>query len=275
MRAMKVVYRKIRWLAFWNCFQLPNIHLDELAPNALSVEPLITDKLCLPPYEGPADHNDAAPLLTLVREVNPRIVLELGTGYGATVANICAISDAQVYTVNALPQQITGRLTTYVLPKEEIGRVYRKHGFSERVVQIYQNTKEWDPTNHLALQSIDLAIIDACHDADFVVNDFLRILPVLHERSIVLLHDVHPSMQAHLRDGYIACMYLRKLGFDINHLEGTWWGIWRAKHARSKLNAFQRFVNAVDNSVVQIRERSPIQDVLYFRWLANNRLPRV
>jgi hypothetical protein len=33
-------------------------------------------------------------------------------------------------------------------------------------------------------------------------------------------------MRAHLGGSYIACMKLRRQGFDIRHLTGTWWAVW-------------------------------------------------
>ena len=87
-----------------------------------------------------------------------------------------------------------------------------------------------DLTRYLPAASVDFTIIDACHDVDFVINDFLCILPLLHSKSIVLFHDVHPSLEGHLRSSYIACMYLQKWASMLctyrthgGHLEGRRW----------------------------------------------------
>lgn len=273
MRILKTAYRKFRWNFFWNCFQLPDIDLESLVPNTEPIMPPIVDHLCLPPYEGPVDHNDVIPLLSLVRAANPRTVLELGTAHGATVANICALSDAQVYTVNALPEQISGNAVTFVLSREEIGYVYRKYNFADRVVQIYENTKNVNLLDYMPANSVDLAIIDACHDSDFVVNDFFKVLPVLNENAIVIFHDVHPNMKNHLRESYIACMYLRKCGYDVQHLKNTWWGIWRANSDKPALALRCRVFNEIDNLLVKMRQLAHIQDVLYLRWLAGLYIP--
>lgn len=273
MRLMKSVYRMMRWSLFWNTCQLPEIELDTLAPNADMHEPLITERLCLPPYYGPVDHSDVAPLLTLVRARNPRAVLELGTAFGATVANICAISNATVYTVNALPEQMEGHLSSFALSKDDIGCVYRDYGFGDRVVQIYGNTRNLDFLDYIPPHSVDFAIIDACHDADFVVGDFMRVLPVLYSGSMVLLHDVHPSMRSHLRDSYIACMYLRRLGYNVQYLKGTWWGVWQAEQTSSTLRIDQRALNTIDSLIFRARGLDTLQDVLHLRWISNRHLP--
>jgi len=131
-----------------------------------------------------------------------------------------------VYTVNALGEEQTGAYVTYVLDRADIGRVYRRYGFADRVVQIYSNTLTVELGRYLARDSVDLAIIDACHDTEYVINDFHKTAPLVRAGGVILLHDTHPSMRAHLGSSYIACMKLRRRGFDIRHLTGTWWAVW-------------------------------------------------
>ncbi len=157
-------------------------------------------------------------------------MLELGTAHGNTTANICRqCPGATVYTVNALPEQISGDIITFALTKDEIGRAFRRHGFGDRVTQIYANTLHLDLSPYLQPRTVDFAIVDACHDTPFVVNDFHKVEPYMKPGGLVLLHDTHPSMEEHLVGSYRACMLLRKQGYDIRHLEGTWWGVWQPK----------------------------------------------
>jgi hypothetical protein len=269
VKIAQTVYQRARWSAFWSTYRLPTVNLQEVAPDTELVAPAITELLCLPPYfEGTTDHDDASPLFTLIRHFAPKVVLELGTAQGATVANICAISDARVYTVNALPEQMEGDIVTFTLTKEEIGSIYRKHGYSERVTQIYENTWKLDLLRYIPPNSVDFAIIDACHDVDFVINDFHCVLPVLHDRSVVLFHDVHPSMRDHLLDSYVACMCLRREGFNIQHLDGTWWGIWQATNASSAPSWLARSISRIDQTFVQLRGKRLAADPKALRWLA-------
>jgi len=212
--------------------QLPSVNLDSIAPPL--VEPLdpILDQVSLPPpYVDPQthDHDDVTPLMRIARHLDPKIILELGTACGNTVANLCKLCQARVITVNALPEHLSGKFVTYALTKDEIGNVYRRYGFENRVTQVYANTLDLDLTDHLARPCIDLAIIDACHDTSYVINDFFKVLPVLNNSATVLLHDTHPSMEDHLVGSYVACMKLRRKGFDIRHIRDTWWAIWERK----------------------------------------------
>jgi predicted O-methyltransferase YrrM len=207
--------------------RLPEVELDAIVPNEVPVMPPILDDICLPPYFGPTDHDDLLPLLQIVRSRRPHTVLELGTAHGNTVANICRqCPEATVYTVNALAEQQTGEYITYALTPEQIGRVYHAHGFTHQVVQIFQNTLHLDVARELEGRAVDLAIIDACHDPDYVINDFCKVQPFVSPGGLILLHDTHPSMHKHLQRSYLACMRLRRQGYDIRHLRNTWWAVW-------------------------------------------------
>jgi hypothetical protein len=96
-----------------------------------------------------------------------------------------------------------------------------------------------DLAPYLAHSSVDLAIVDACHDCEYVINDFLKVVPYIRPGGMVLLHDTHPSLSLHLWGSYRACMVLRQRGFDICHIKDTWWGVWvnRAGAAQERQSA--------------------------------------
>jgi hypothetical protein len=99
------------------------------------------------------------------------------------------------------------------------------------VNQILANTLSIDLSAVLSNTAVDLAIIDACHDTEYVLSDFLKVAPYMRPGGVVLLHDTHPSMHGHLLGSYRACMQLRRKGFDLRYLAGTWWGVWQKEAA--------------------------------------------
>jgi hypothetical protein len=208
--------------------ELPETDLcSEGIPLPPIPEPL-RDDICIPPFGGPKDHDDYTPLMSVAISLQPRVVIELGTAHGNTVANICrACENAYVFTVNAPVEEQSGVLVTYQLARADIGRVYRAHGFANRVTQILCNTLDLDLSSTIAPETAELAIIDACHDTDYVLNDFLKVKEFIRPGGVCLFHDTHPSMADHLEGSYMACMQLRRLGFEIKHLRHTWWGFWR------------------------------------------------
>jgi len=233
-RRLSVTRRKVLELSasrLAKSYALPTIKLDALVPGSeVEIEPRIPEQICLPPM-GTKQHDDFTPLMKIARSLDAALIVELGTAHGNTVANLCRqCPAARVFTVNAPATQQTGRLTTFALTVEEIGSVYRSHGYGPRVTQLFENTLKLDLSRHCTEGSVDLAVIDACHDTRYVINDFERVYPYVKRRGIVLLHDTHPSMSGHLIGSYTACMQLRKRGFDIRHLEDTWWGVWSPEY---------------------------------------------
>jgi predicted O-methyltransferase YrrM len=263
------IYQDYRWWFFYNYFTLPSISLDQIIGDNSLIDPPIKENLCLPPFEGPISINDIGPLLAITKQINPKNILELGTAYGSTVSNLCLVCEGYIYTVNALPEQIEGKNITFRLDKSEIGYIYRKYGFENRVQQIYENTKKLNVSSGIPIGVINLAIIDACHDIDFVINDFLVIQPFLNNKSIIFLHDVHPSMQGHLKDSYLACMYLRRMGYNLKYLSNTWWGIWQSENPSIKSSFIPRFLKLIDTILSKLKVRTYEEDAYYLRRLSN------
>jgi predicted O-methyltransferase YrrM len=211
-------------------WDLPETTLRDLAgADSVDLAPAILEDAGVPPYAGTSDHDDLLPILTIARSLQPRIIVELGTSYGNLTANFCRQCPAsKVYTVNALPEQQTGTIVTHSLATGQIGRVYRTQWYSAQVVQTFINTRDLDLSSSLQGPLVDLAVIDACHDTDYVIGDFQKLRPFMRPGGLVLFHDTHPSMRDHLAGSYMACMLLRREGHDVRHLKNTWWAAWRA-----------------------------------------------
>ena len=209
-------------------YALPEIDIKEIASRPVTLPELIMDDIGMPPYVETIEHDDIRPLLTIAAGLQSRVIVELGTAYGNSTANLCKVCpDATIYTVNAPAEEQSGELVTFELTREQVGRVYRKAGYGDRVVQIFKNTLELDLSEYLPQPMVDLAIIDACHDTDFVINDFHKVKSFIKPGGVVVFHDTHPSLWRHTFGSYIACMKLRQQGFDIRHLRSTWWGVWK------------------------------------------------
>jgi hypothetical protein len=214
-----------KWLDRFH--RLPSVSLSGIIPAVPDVDPPLMEGICLPHYCGVGKHDDYFPLMAIARAINPKCIVELGTAYGNTVANLCRhCPEATVLTVNAPPETITGTVITFELTRDDIGRTYRQYGYADRVSQIYENTLLLRLDQHLGGRRIDLAVVDACHDTEYVINDFLKVEPHVNDGGVVLMHDTHPGKAGHLDGSTYACMALRRKGYNICHLEGTWWGVW-------------------------------------------------
>jgi predicted O-methyltransferase YrrM len=210
-------------------YDLPSIELRVITQSSnAKVRPAVLECICLPPYQGSSLRDDFTALISIARSLNARTIVELGTAHGNTVANLCYyFPDARVVTVNALETEQSGYRVTFALQKHEIGYVFRKYGFADQVQQVLVNTLNLDLSTVLAKATVDLVIIDACHDTKFVLNDFEKVRHFVRPGGVVLFHDTAPAFWGHLAGSYRACMHLRKSGIDVVHIDSTWWGIWR------------------------------------------------
>jgi hypothetical protein len=91
---------------------------------------------------------------------------------------------------------------------------------------------------HIQRGSVDFAIVDACHDTRFVINDFLKVLPFMSEDGVIILHDTDESMRWHTFGSYLACLRLRASSHDIRHIKGSWWGVWKRDWTSDKQGLF-------------------------------------
>lgn len=162
---------------------------------------------------------------------DPRILLEIGTCQGHTTALMARNApQSTVYTVNIPPEEINqgGKHVTAAVAHEVIGQVYRQQGLTN-VRQIFANTANWRPD----FGPIDVAFIDGCHDADFVYHDTRKVLDRLRPGSVLLWHDLNPSLvdkyswMAEVARGVERLLAEKRIRGRILHLQDSWVGLYR------------------------------------------------
>lgn len=176
---------------------------------------------------------DAEVILGACRNEKPETILEIGTSYGFTTLYMSRNApDAQVYTVNLPPEGAAnaGKNITHVLEKNEIGKYYRENG-RDNVHQILANTADWTPD----CGPVDIAFIDGCHDADFVYNDTLKILPLCGPGSIIIWHDFNLELMSKYHwindvvKGVERLYAERHITGPILHLQDSWCGLYKVQ----------------------------------------------
>jgi predicted O-methyltransferase YrrM len=160
---------------------------------------------------------DDAPILRyLYRQTRPARHLEFGTWEGTGACYCLEECDAHVWTIN-LPdgEKVEGRPLYYSTPDQIpegaaptevrgdvpiyqtdagafIGHRYRNAGFSNRVTQIYCDSREWD-TSEFSAGFFDTVLIDGGHSEEVVLSDTDKALSVMRPGGLILWHDFCPD----------------------------------------------------------------------------------
>jgi hypothetical protein len=219
------------------------VELDDVAELrkvfGWKLEPVLDDP-SIHEFESLVDINmrrvrDAECIGTVVRNTNPSVCLEIGTAQGHSTALMAVNApQARIYTVNIPPEEVSsgegGVLTTAAFEREEIGSYYRARNLTN-VEQILANTARWEPD----IGTIDIGLVDGCHDTEFVYNDSRKILGNMKPGSFLLWHDFNLELVD--RKDWIreVCLGVQKLLetsliFDsVFHVRNSWVGIYRVK----------------------------------------------
>jgi predicted O-methyltransferase YrrM len=201
------------------------------------LEPVLDDPT-IHEFESIEDINlrrvrDAECIGTIVRNTSPSVCLDIGTAEGHSAALMAVNApQARVFTVNIPPEEIHsgegGVLTTVAFEREKIGSYYRERNLAN-VEQILANTARWEPN----VGTIDVALVDGCHDTDFVYNDSLKVLKHMKPGSFLLWHDFNLDMAVKRDWIREVCLGIEKLigaGLvrePIFHVRNSWLGIYR------------------------------------------------
>lgn len=178
---------------------------------------------------------DAEVLATVVANVQPAAALDIGTSTGHSAAMIAINApNGTVYTINIPPEAADkgegGNFITHSLDRQVIGSYYRERGL-RNIVQIYADTAKWDPRT---VPPLDLALIDGCHDTNYVVNDTRKALSRLRRGGFVLWHDFSPDHAERYDWIHAVCLGVERLlrsGLvrgEIYHVRDSWFGVYRA-----------------------------------------------
>lgn len=200
-------------------------------------DPIIKQKSIFD-FEYPEDLNerrirDAESLGTVLRNINPNIVLEIGTSFGHGTAHIADnCPNSIIYTVNIPPDDYKegegGKHITHILESHQIGSYYRNQGY-KNINQILANTKFWKPD----IGTVDFAFIDGSHDFEFVVSDTLKILEISKPGTFILWHDFNPGLSAqyswinNVLRAVNELYRMKKLNKNTYHLKDSWIGIYQ------------------------------------------------
>lgn len=176
-------------------------------------------------------YHDAEVLTTLAANSNGNII-EIGTSSGRGTYKLATNTSGMVYTVNALPEQITGEAVTHALTKNQIGS-YLVEKRIANFQQIYANSLTWEVTENI--KNVSMTFIDGCHDEQYVCSDSKKVFNHIHKNGFIVWHDFNPTLRFSSRHAWINSSmtgverFCRETGINtqIYHLKDSWMGFYQ------------------------------------------------
>ncbi|MCJ7443530.1 MAG: class I SAM-dependent methyltransferase [Methanotrichaceae archaeon] len=179
----------------WNSFgRLPRVPLIQLFPEVKEI-----DLTILHPYNRiintSIDLEELVVILAILKAINARKVLEIGTFDGNTTINIAAntLNDSQIITVD-LPLDWNGhyRILTpesYVNASDRalIGKQFFGTIFAKKITQIFGDSAELDWA--MLGGPFDMIFIDGNHYYRYVKHDTENALKHLEPSGVIVWHD--------------------------------------------------------------------------------------
>ena len=141
---------------------------------------------------GETSVEDLIALCTLVSARQPTTVFEFGTFTGHTTVNLAMNSakGARILTLD-LPAGERGTLDGLNWEKDiddaVIGLQYRSSPYSAQITQILGDSRAFDVTPYV--DGMDFVFVDACHEAEFVINDSEKAFQMLSPCGVIAWHD--------------------------------------------------------------------------------------
>ena len=170
-----------------------------------------------------------AEVLTTIAKNTIGDCLEIGTSNGEGTYKIATNTKSTIYTLNALPYQMTGHLVTHALDESQIGSFLKEHNI-KNYVQIYDNSITWTPPSNI--HDLAIVFIDGCHDTEYVYKDSCKTINLLKKGGFMVWHDFNPRLRSKFFWINSAMAGVEKFCEEhgvkeIYHLKDSWMGFCR------------------------------------------------
>ncbi len=170
---------------------LPEVPLCEVLPNSDATCVNLQYAMHRP---GSLPLEELTTLAIIVRRLQPKRIVEIGTSEGRTTLNLAlnAPPDAEIITLD-LPPELTGEHRKHSGPNykqmnvEEPGVLFRDHPVASKIKLVLADSTKFDWTPYE--RSVDFVFIDGAHDYESVRKDTENALRIIRPGGIIVWHD--------------------------------------------------------------------------------------
>ena len=152
-------------------------------------------------------------LATLVKELNPQTIFEIGTYNGFTALHMAVNSpqSCRIYTLDLPPDYDIDKvgnssyddLLVMKLSQKTINqRFYKKHPLESKITELYGDSSNFDFSQYFG--KMDVVFIDGNHSYQFVKSDTENAFKMLTDHGVIVWHDfdyiIHKDVFSFLND---------------------------------------------------------------------------
>ena len=173
--------------------------------------------------DGSLGIQDQAALMSLLRDREPDVVLEIGTYNGATTRLIALnLPRAKIHTLDLPPDISSEELHQSKLPKDDfhlignrrVGEAFLSDPAITNVTQHFGDSATWDFS---PVQGLDFVFIDGSHTYQYVRSDTIRCAEAAAGRATFVWHDFdycHYDVVRYLTE-------MASAGLPVRHIAST------------------------------------------------------
>ena len=119
-------------------------------------------------------------LVSIVRAIEPKVVVEIGTGLGRSTLQIAKniSKDSKVYTFD-------------IADHPDVGHIFRGKPEEKKIEKVLADSKTYDFSQLKG--KVDLVLVDGGHDYESVKNDTAIAFDILSPGGVIIWDDLSPS----------------------------------------------------------------------------------
>lgn len=204
--------------------RIPTVNLNKVFPDALEKGEIRLENFL--GHWGNVSIEELCKICLIVKWLNPRRILELGTYNGMTTLQMAlnAPKDCEVFTLDLAPEK--SALLKHSAIDELVSKQFKKrfntetggyfHGRQDvKITQLWGDTATFDYS--ILGGQVDLVFIDAAHDYDNKMRDCENALKILANKGVILWHNFADICCPEVTK----CLAEYSNKFNIYHLRNT------------------------------------------------------
>jgi hypothetical protein len=209
---------------------------------------------------GEMPEHELGVLCKIVKNLQPKVIFEIGTFMGRTTLHLAANTEAQIYTLDLPPE---GHID-YTAPldhdpeldvyPQQPGVKFQNTPYATRIQQLYGDSQNFDFSPFY--NKVDYVFVDANHHYEFVLRDSMNAFKMIKPNGVIIWHDY-----ASYAPGVIRALDVVSQKFPIDHIEGTSLAVYFGKRCELEIDNYRDLSPEEKEFIKKLKTRIHGKDV--------------